>query len=185
MSSANQNKSSQFVSIGVIKKSHGIDGGVLVKPFARTPFRVGLRVWIIPPTDEVHETRIAHVEDRGSDLFIQFEGVNSLNFSKALSLKTLMVRSADLNPRVLGELRNAKEPAVDVLGYSVNDENHGDLGNVTEIIQTPANDVYVIDGPYGEVLLPVHESVVLRQDDETRHLVVRVLPGTVETSIED
>lgn len=185
MSSANQNKSSQFVSIGVIKKSHGIDGGVLVKPFARTPFRVGLRVWILPPTDEVHETRIAHIEERGSELFIRFEGIDSLNFSKALSLKTLMVRTADLNPRVLSELLDAAEDVADVLGYQVSDQNYGNLGNITEIIQTPANDVYVVEGPYGEVLVPVHESVVLEQDDVMRLLTVRVLPGTVEVNIEN
>ncbi len=64
------------------------------------------------------------------------------------------------------------EPTADVLGSRVTDERHGDLGEIVEVIETGANDVWVVEGPLGQVLLPVIDDVVLerrpRGRDRTR-----------------
>jgi 16S rRNA processing protein RimM len=49
------------------------------------------------------------------------------------------------------------------------------LGHLTEILYTRANDVYVVTGPQGELLLPALRDVVLRVDLEAGRMVV-VLP---------
>lgn len=179
MSSASQNTSARFVSIGVIKKSHGIDGEVLVNHFTRTSFRVGLSCWIVPPTEEVHKTRIQAITERGETLLIKFEGIDSLNLSKDLSLRKILVLRRDLSPAVLEELENL-EPELDLLSYAVIDERHGELGHIEEIIQTPANDVIVVQGRFGEVLIPFIDSVVLERDDERKELKVEILDNTIE-----
>ena len=47
-------------------------------------------------------------------------------------------------------------------------------------METPANDVWVVDGgPFGEVLLPVIEQVV-REVPEEGPIAVRVLPGLID-----
>lgn len=47
------------------------------------------------------------------------------------------------------------------------------LGRVAEILTTGANDVYVIRGPRGELLLPAIGEVVLEIDLEANRMVVR------------
>ena len=60
-----------------------------------------------------------------------------------------------------------------LLGIDVVDEAETFLGRVAEIIETGANDVYVVRGPAGEVLLPVIEGVILSVDPVGGRMVVR------------
>lgn len=49
----------------------------------------------------------------------------------------------------------------DLIGREVVDERHGSLGTIQSIMETPANDVWVVDGSdHGEVLIPVIEDVL-------------------------
>jgi 16S rRNA processing protein RimM len=56
------------------------------------------------------------------------------------------------------------------------------LGRVTEVLETGANDVYVVRGPRGEVLIPAIESVVRVLDVEAKRMVVSPLPGMLDES---
>jgi 16S rRNA processing protein RimM len=62
-------------------------------------------------------------------------------------------------------------------GMTVRDEEHGLLGEVVETIITGANDVWVVEGPLGQVLLPVIDDVVISIDEETGQIVVKALDG--------
>lgn len=68
----------------------------------------------------------------------------------------------------------------DVIGMSVQTEDGEGLGAVDEVIRTPANDVFVVRGPRGEILLPAIASVVLSVDAAARRIVVRLLPGLLD-----
>ncbi len=65
----------------------------------------------------------------------------------------------------------------DVIGLAVRDELGAPLGLVRDILQTGANDVYVVDTDGGELLLPAIKDVVLRIDPATGEMVVRLLEG--------
>jgi 16S rRNA processing protein RimM len=53
------------------------------------------------------------------------------------------------------------------------------LGRVREVLATGANDVYVIHGPKGEILLPAIEEVVREVDLEAGRLTVELMEGLV------
>jgi 16S rRNA processing protein RimM len=62
----------------------------------------------------------------------------------------------------------------EILGLQVVDEAGNVLGRVIEILETGANDVYVVQRPDGsELLLPAIRSVILAVDLEQQRLVVR------------
>jgi 16S rRNA processing protein RimM len=68
--------------------------------------------------------------------------------------------------------------AYQIIGLEAWTEDGACLGQVTDVLETGANDVYVVksdDG--GEVLLPALESVVLKIDLEGGRLLVRLPPG--------
>lgn len=52
------------------------------------------------------------------------------------------------------------------------------IGQVMEILETGANDVYVVNGPrYGEILVPAIDDVVQEIDLAARRIVITPLPG--------
>ena len=66
----------------------------------------------------------------------------------------------------------------DLIGMMVKEEDGAILGTVSDVLQTGANDVYVValaDG--GEVLLPAIKDCILSVDMEKREMQVHVLDG--------
>jgi len=69
----------------------------------------------------------------------------------------------------------------DLIGLKVISEQGQDLGVLIEILETGANDVYLVqDRDGGEILLPVIEEVVLKVDLEKGEIIVHLLPGLVD-----
>ncbi len=65
-----------------------------------------------------------------------------------------------------------------VIGLTVVDVTSGaELGQVADIIETGANDVYLVRGALGEVLIPAIKGVVKNIDPENGRMLVEPLPG--------
>jgi 16S rRNA processing protein RimM len=64
-----------------------------------------------------------------------------------------------------------------IIGLSVVTVDGETLGQVTEILATGANDVYVVTGSRGEVLLPARAEVVRSVDLAAGRMIVSLLPG--------
>jgi 16S rRNA processing protein RimM len=64
------------------------------------------------------------------------------------------------------------------VGLEVQTEAGEILGKIAEILQTGANDVYVVRDEAGaEVLLPAIEPVILKVDLDGKRMLVRLIPG--------
>jgi len=71
------------------------------------------------------------------------------------------------------------------VGLRVTTEAGEELGRLEEILETAANDVYVVRGAGEEILLPSIPQVVREVDLETGVMRVRLLPGLVPSRGED
>ena len=66
----------------------------------------------------------------------------------------------------------------ELIGFKVIDENDDPLGELVEILETGANDVYVVKNETGkEILLPAIPSVILNLDPARRLIRVHLLEG--------
>jgi 16S rRNA processing protein RimM len=65
----------------------------------------------------------------------------------------------------------------EIIGMAATTDAGEPLGVVDEVIRTPANDVFVVRGPRGEILIPAIASVVVDVDTAARRLVIHPLPG--------
>jgi 16S rRNA processing protein RimM len=72
------------------------------------------------------------------------------------------------------------EDEPDPVGLKVVDEARGSLGLIEDVIVTGANDVWVVRGPYGEVLIPVIDDVVISVHESEGLVTVRLLPGLID-----
>ena len=66
------------------------------------------------------------------------------------------------------------------IGLRVVSEDGDLLGEVVEVIETGANDVYVVRGESGEILLPAIDECVIDVDIEAGTMTVHVMDGLLD-----
>ncbi|MCL2024612.1 MAG: hypothetical protein FWG78_02385 [Coriobacteriia bacterium] len=155
----------RFVTIGRIKKSIGTHGQVLADCNAGVSVcnLIGTTIWVTPPPSVWRSGVVTDAREQGDGVVLTIEGLVSIDEAKQLVGTHLVVAVEDVDESwVL-----LTEDAPEIRGLQVRDARYGDLGTVQDIIVTGANDVWVVDGPYGEVLIPVIDDVCIAQDETT------------------
>ena len=139
------------------------------------PFELpeGLEVWFVPPPASTRSGRIEGVRPGPKGPLVKISGVDTVDAASALCGTDVLAKRADIPEQWF---ESAEEP-FDAEGMTVRDVERGLLGEVVETIVTGANDVWVVEGPLGQVLLPVIDDVVLSIDEGAGQIVVRALPG--------
>ena len=134
-----------------------------------------MRVALTPPA--LKRDRFCTVEsvaETGDGDLVKFSGIDDLTAAEGISACFVLADAADLE---LDPLTIAYD---DLLGRTVIDDRFGGLGTIAEIMSTPANDVWVVNGGrYGEVLIPVIEQVVLDLP-ETGDISVHCMDGLID-----
>ena len=168
-----------YMNVARIVKTHGRKGEVVVAPLDGLPFclEVGMRVCLTPPPMRGERFHMVERIGGGEQPIVAFSGVSDLNASEPLVGKVVLALKSDV-PEAEAELL-----VLDCVGDLMVDDVHGEIGVIQELIQLPANDVWRVDGgPYGEVLVPVIDEVVLSLPGEDGdpvmvHLMPGILPG--------
>lgn len=70
----------------------------------------------------------------------------------------------------------------ELIGLRVVTKEGEELGRVVEVMQPGANDVYVVQGPYGEILVPAIGEVIERIDVAGGVMTITPLPGMLDES---
>jgi len=174
---------SQYVPLGRVVKTHGLKGEVSVAVAADLPFDLpeGLDVWFVPPPTTVRTGRIEGVRPGPKGPLVKVTGVDTIDAAYAICGTEMLAKRDDIPDEWFEDV----DVPFDAHGMTVRDERRGHLGEVTETIITGANDVWVVHGPLGEVLLPVIDDVVLDIDEEAGEILVRLLPGLLPDEGED
>jgi len=164
----------QFLRIGVITTAHGLKGEVKVYPTTDSPerFKEVKRVILRTPHKDI-ETEITGVKFFKGLAIVKFAAFDDVEQVKGLHNTDIMIYREDAQPLEEGEYYIA-----DLLGCSVVDDAGRELGIIRDVLQTGANDVYIVekkDG--GELLLPVIPDCILNVDIEAGVITVHILPG--------
>lgn len=146
-------------SIARVERSHGRFGEVVTVPVHGLPslVREGLELCPVPPALEGPRwLRVARVQEdpARSGVLVALDGVTTIGQAEALVGATLLVRVADLPADLV--LLDAEA----LLGREVADATTGGRGTIDEVLRGPANDVWVVRGELGELLVPVVPEVV-------------------------
>jgi 16S rRNA processing protein RimM len=149
-----------FLILGHVAKAHGIGGEVKVSLAAESwePFQKLGRCWLGPPAGPFRPFSLEGGRGRGRAVVLKLGGVETPEAAAGLVGYELAI------PR--GEAPVLPEGTYfhyDILGLQVW-EGDRHLGSVREILETPAHDVYVIQGPTGEWMLPATRAHIRRID---------------------
>ena len=105
-------------------------------------------------------------------LLVELEGIETRTEAEALRDVLLEVPEQELPP-----LAEDQYFRFDVVGMEVVDESGRALGRLDEVLETGANDVYIVRDDSGELLIPAIDSVIKRVDVKGRRMVVAPLAG--------
>lgn len=162
-----------------VGKTRGLEGEVTATAAGDLPFSVyeGLHVNVVPPSlHGKRELTVSSVEKGpGNTYRLRFEQVAGIEDAESIAGRYLLARTRDI-----AELAEGLPPLE--IGRRIVDERFGELGEITELIETPANDVWVVNGAHGEVLVPVIDEVVVEYpDDEAQPIRTHVMDGLIES----
>ena len=158
-----------FLTIGKLQRTHGVKGEILMDVLTDYPDRIktGNTVFIGP---QHHEYIINSVRTSGDKLLVSFTGLSDCDQASILRNRYVFIKTEDAKSLTEGEFYHHE-----IIGMQVLNENGELIGSLTEILETGANDVYVVDAQNGEeILLPAIHSVILSTDRNTRKMIVRL-----------
>lgn len=156
-----------FLVVGKFRRPHGIQGEIAMEIITDFPERIAIGNHLF--IGENHEKlRISHIRFHQNLMLLSFEGLDQREKVGVLTNQLAYVRA-----RNIPELPEGYYYHHQILGSVVKDEQGDLLGELVEIIETGANDVFVVKKPDGnELLIPAIESVLVNVDPEKRELVV-------------
>lgn len=160
---------------GVISSTHGIRGEVKVYPTTDDPqrFKTLKKVYLDTGKEQI-PLEIQQVKFFKQFVILKFKGYDSINDIEKYKGKSLLVDREDAVP-----LQEDEYYIGDLLGMDVYTEEDGaHFGVLRDVLETGANDVYIIDSDrYGEVLLPAIRSCVRKVDVEKKELYIHLMEG--------
>ena len=162
-----------FLAVARVRRPFGVKGELLLQvltDFPRQLFQAE-RLYL----GEAHRLHtVASLRRHGQDMLLQLEEVTDRDQAEALRGEVLFTRTDDLPPLPPGVYYLHQIEGLEVLT-----EQGENLGRVKEILKTGANDVYVVQGEKGEILLPAIPQVIREVRLEEGRIVVRLLEGLV------
>ncbi len=166
-----------FLQVGVISSTHGIKGEVKVFPTTDdvNRFKKMKEVYL----DTGKEKIILHPESVKffkQFVILKFKEFNNINEVEQYRNKSLLV---DREHAV--KLRKDEYFIADLIGLKVITDEEKTLGTLKDVLQTGANDVYIVETEDGkEVLLPAIKECILNVDMEAGEVLVHVMDGLLD-----
>lgn len=160
-----------YLAIGRVVRPFGLRGELRVQLMTEYPEQLGrLRTVYLGPEAQPWQVEAVRLHQEAA--LLKLVGCDDRTAAEMLRGALVQIALKDAVP-----LKDDEYYEHQIIGLQVVEEDGTPLGKLTEIITTGANDVFVIIGPGGELLLPAIESVILDIDLDNGQMVVHVLDG--------
>ena len=164
------------LQVGVISSTHGVRGEVKVFPTTDdvTRFRQLKKVYL-DTGREMLPLEIQNVKFFKQFAILKFKGIDNINDIEKYRGKSLMIDREDAV-----DLDGDEYFIADMIGMKVCTEDGGEFGTLKDVMETGANDVYIIDSPeHGEVLIPAIRECILDVDMDEERMTIHLMEGLV------
>jgi 16S rRNA processing protein RimM len=159
------------VVVGRVTRAHGVRGEVAVMVLTEVGERFdrGAVVYL----EDGRALTIADSRPHRARLLVTFEGIRDRDAAERLVRRDLVVPQSESPPLPDGSYWDHQ-----LIGCEVVTESGRPLGELRDVIHTPANDVWsAIDVGGAETLVPAIADVVASVDVDAKRVVVREVPG--------
>lgn len=163
-----------FLQVGVITSTHGVRGEVKVFPTTDDPARFKkLKQVILDDGKQKIDLEIASVKFFKNMVILKFKGIDNINDVEKYRRAQILVTRENAVPLAENEYFIA-----DLIGLAAKSDEGEDLGIIEDVLQTGANDVYVIRTPQKEeILVPAIKECIINVNLEQNEMLIHLLPG--------
>lgn len=165
------------VTLGVVIGVRGLRGEIKVRGFngdASMLTRVR-DLFFLREGGEAVCCASASTRWHGGVLLLRLAGREDVSAVRDLVGCQVAVRRRDVPPRPDGGCY-----WFELQGLTALDRRLGEIGRFDEIFTTPAHDVYVVRGPYGEVLIPAVDAFLVEVDRRAGRVLFDLPEGLVQ-----
>ena len=163
-----------YLVVGFLRRAHGVQGEMIMDLHTDFPerFRSGRKLFV---GEEHTVMTVESVRSHAKGLLIKFKGIETPEGTARFRNQWVYVKASEVPALPEGQIYKHE-----LFGFQVVDENEHPLGELVDIIETGANDVYVVRDEAGkEILLPAIPSVILNLDTARRLMRVHLLEGLI------
>lgn len=167
----------EMLRVGVISSTHGVRGEVKVFPTTDDPNRFkDLKTVTLDTGKELLPLTIQSVKFFKRMVILKFKEYDNINDIEPYKGRDLLIHRDQAVPLNEGEYF-----ITDLVGLDVITDEGEPLGKLSEVLQTGANDVYVVKRPSGkDVLIPAIKSCILNVDLDAGQMKVHLLDGLLD-----
>ena len=163
-----------ILQVGAVTSTHGLAGEVKVFPTTDDPKRFKkLKQVLLDTGKDMLPLGVEHVKFFKNMVILKFKGYDRIEDIMGFKGKKLYVTRENAV-----KLQKDEYFIADMIGMRVVSTEGEELGKLTDVLQTGANDVYIVDSvEHGEVLLPAIKECILDVDIETNTMTVHLMKG--------
>jgi 16S rRNA processing protein RimM len=163
-----------YLTVGFIRRPHGVHGEMVMDLHTDFPERMKKGRKLLVGEDRQSLT-LTSVRPHQASLLVSFQGIDTPEQAGLLRNHWVYINASEAPKLPEGRIYQHE-----LIGFRVVDDEGQPLGELVEILETGANNVYVVrDGSEREILLPAIPSVVLETDIARRVMRVHVLEGLI------
>ena len=161
-----------FITIGRVLAPWGLEGKIKVSLLTDFPehFDPGETVYIDSEPFDIEST-----EWHKGNALVKLEGVDSIEAADDFTGKNVEISLAQSRPLPEGQYYHYQ-----IAGLRVVTTGGEELGLVTDILTSTANDIYVVKGKEGEVLIPATADVIKSIDLKKKVITIEPIPGLLD-----
>ena len=165
-----------MLQVGVITQTHGVRGEVKVFPTTDDVNRFKkLKQVILDTGKETMPLEIQSVKFFKQFVILKFKGIDNINDIEKYKRCSLYVTREHAVP-----LEEDEYFIADMIGMEVCTEDGNIFGTLKDVIETGANDVYVIENAeHGEVLVPAIKECIRSVDIEKGQMMIHLMDGLI------
>ncbi|MDD6482908.1 MAG: ribosome maturation factor RimM [Lachnospiraceae bacterium] len=163
-----------LLQVGVVTTTHGVRGEVKVFPTTDDPARFKkLKNVILDDGKTQRDMEISGVKFFKNMVILKFKDLDDMNEAQKLRQAKLFVTRDNAV-----ELQENEYFIADLIGMQVVSDEGEELGEISDVLQTGANDVYVIQKEkQADILVPAIKDCIINVDLEQNIMTVHLLPG--------
>ena len=167
----------KYLLLGEILRPHGVAGELKMRVLTAYPERLSELETVFlgddPDSTDAVEYGVEGVRMHQQYALVKLEGIQDRDQADTLRQLLVMVMLENAIPLEEGEFY-----LYQLIGLGVQTDEGQHLGKLVEVLETGANDVYVVDSPeYGEVLIPVIPDTIIKTDLENGVIIVKLMDG--------
>lgn len=162
------------ILVGIVAKAHGLRGEVVVDPTTDTEgrFDPGRVMAAGLPSGAARTLKVATSRPFQGRWLVRFEGVESRTDAETLHGAELTIRRDQV-----AQLPEGRFYRFELVGLTAVTPEGTTLGRVDEVFATGANDVLIVRGAHGEILIPLLDTVLREVDAQGGRIVLSPPPG--------